>query len=202
MIRDISNIKRDLEDKKNNDIFFKKAKLKEFFEAYPDLNEILGKKDKRPLNKFADKEHPTAQELEERNLILEYNKRIDKKQIIPMLKLNGINKEVLNFIMYDINDDNVSYVNESIKNQIVEVMCLVHEDDVDTEYGIMRTDLLSYIVKDLLCWTNALGKQLKCIADYGDIVDTRYYCRTLKFKIECPNNIYAGRNNKYDKFRV
>ena len=158
MIRDISNIKRDLEDKKNNDIIYKKNKLQEIFEADPDLNEILGKKDKRPLNKFVDKEHPTTQELEERNLILEYNKRIDKKQIIPMLKLNGINKEVLNFIMYDINDNNVSYTNESIKNQIVEVMCLVHEDDVETEYGIMRTDLLSYIVKDLLCWTNAFGK--------------------------------------------
>ena len=63
MIRDISNIKRDLEDKKNNDIIYKKNKLQEIFEADPDLNEILGKKDKRPLNKFADKEHPTAQEL-------------------------------------------------------------------------------------------------------------------------------------------
>ena len=202
MIRDISNIKRDLEDKKNNDIIYKKSKIQEIFESDPDLNEILGKKDKRPLNKFADKNHPTAKELEERNLILEYNKRVDKKQIIPMLKLNGINKEVLNFIMFDIHDYNVPDTNESIKNQIIEVMCLVHEDDVETEYGIMRADLLSYIVKDLLCWTNAFGKQLKCIADYGDIVDTRYYCRTLKFKIECPNNIYAGRNNRYDNFRI
>ena len=183
MIRDISNIKRDLEDKKNNDIIYKKSKIQEIFESDPDLNEILGKKDKRPLNKFADKDHPTTKELEERNLILEYNKRVDKKQIIPMLKLNGINKEVLNFIMFDIHDDNVSYTNEAIKNQIVEVLCLVHEDDVETEYGIMRTDLLSYIVRDLLCWTNALGKQLKCTADYGDIVDTRYYCRTQNLKL-------------------
>lgn len=81
------------------------------------------------------------------------------------------------------------------------VMCLVHEDDLDTEYGIVRTDLLSYIVKDLLCWTNSLGNQLKCIDDYGDIIDSRYYCRTLKFEIECPNNLYAGMNNKYDNFQ-
>lgn len=65
MIRDISNIKRDLEDKKNNDIIYKKNKLQEIFEADPDLNEILGKKDKRPLNKFAGKEYPTEQELED-----------------------------------------------------------------------------------------------------------------------------------------
>ena len=44
MIRDISNIKRDLEDKKNNDIIYKKNKLQEIFEADPDLNEILGKR--------------------------------------------------------------------------------------------------------------------------------------------------------------
>lgn len=44
MIRDISNIKRDLEDKKNNDIIYKKSKIQEIFESDPDLNEILGKK--------------------------------------------------------------------------------------------------------------------------------------------------------------
>ena len=54
------------------------------------------------MNKYTDKNNPTAQELNERNLIIEYNKRVDKKQILPILKLNGINKEVLNFIMFDI----------------------------------------------------------------------------------------------------
>ena len=39
------------------------------------------------------------------------------------------------------------------------------------------------------------------IDDYGDIIDSRYYCRTLKFEIECPNNLYAGMNNKYDNFQ-
>ena len=105
------------------------------------------------------------------------------------------------FIMFDINDTDVSYYNKAIKTQTLIVMCLVHEDDLDTEYGIVRTDLLSYIVKDLLCWTNVLGKQLKCTDDYGDIIDSRYYCRTLKFEIECPNNLYAGMNNRYDNFQ-
>ena len=108
------------------------------------------------MNKYTDKNNPTAQELNERNLIIEYNKRVDKKQILPILKLNGINKEVLNFIMFDINDTDTSYYNKAMKVQTLIVMCLVHEDDLDTEYGIVRTDLLSYIVKDLLCWTNSL----------------------------------------------
>lgn len=203
MKRDIENIKRNLEDKKNNDIIYKKHLLKEMFEKDPDLNEILNKKEKRPLNKFVDPNSPTSEELKLRKEIEEYNKKVGKSQIIDFLKLNGINTEVLNFIMFDIKDDSVSYVNEMIKTQQLIVMCLVHEDDIETEYGIGRHDLLSYIVKDLLCWTNALGMQLKCIGDYGDIVDFKYYCRTIKFVINAPNinNGYMGMNNKYDRFR-
>lgn len=200
MKRNITDINRDLDDKQRNDIIYKKHIIENIFNSDPDLNEILGKREKIPLNRFIDKLHPSQKELEEREFINEYNQRIERKQIVPFLKLNGINKEVLNFVMFDIDDNSVDNYNKVIKYQILTVMCLVHEDDMDTEYGVIRTDLLSYIVKDLLCWSNILGNQLKCINDFCDIIDSRYYCRTLKFQIDCPNNLYAGRNNRYDRF--
>ena len=200
MKRDLANIVRDLEDKKNNDIIWKKSKIMEMFKEDPDLIELLGQKPRRPLNRYLDPENPTEEEKELRKEIEEYNEKIQHEQIVPWLKLNGLQKEVLNFIMFDIDDSDVSYTNNIIKNQYLIVMCLVHEDDMETEYNISRTDLLDYIVKDLLCWTNALGMQLKCINDFQDIVDSKYYCRTLKFKIEAPNNVQGG-GNKYDKFR-
>jgi len=176
MQRDIANIMRNLEDKKNNDIIWKKNKVMEMFKADPDLAVILG----------WDNVLETEQDKE--------------KYIIPWLKLNGIQKEVRNFVMFDIDDTDVSYTNNVIKNQYLIVMCLVHEDNMETEYDIPRTDLLDYIVKDLLCWTNALGMQLKCVNDFQDIVDTKYYCRTIKFKIEAPNNLSGNRGgNKYDR---
>lgn len=200
MERDITNIVRDLENKKNNDIIWKKTKLMEMFKSDPDLLEILGQKPRRPLNKYADANNPTSEELKLRQEIMDYNERIEHEQIVPWLKLNGIQKEVLNFVMFDIDDTDVSYTNNIIKNQYLIVMCLVHEDDMETEYGIPRTDLLDYIVKDLLCWTNALGMQLKCVNDFQDIIDTKYYARTLKFKIETTNNIAGNRGgNKYDR---
>jgi hypothetical protein len=201
MKRDIANIKRDLEDKKNNDIICKKDKIMQMFKEDPDLLEILGQKSKRPFNKYADKDNPTEEELALRKEIIEYNAKIEHKQIIPWLKLNGIQKEVLNFIMFDIEDTDVSYTNNAIKNQYLIVMCLVHEDDMETEYGIARTDLLDYIVKDLLCWSNALGMQAKCVNDFQDIIDSKYYARTIKFKIETPNNMQGG-GNRHDKFSI
>ena len=201
MQRDIASIMRDLENKKNNDIIWKKNKLMEMFKEDPDLIEILGQKPKRPLNKYTDASNPTEEELKLRKEIEDYNEKVQHEQIIPWLKLNGLQKEVLNFVMFDIDDSDVSYTNNVIKNQYLIVMCLVHEDDMETEYGIARTDLLDYIVKDLLCWTNALGMQLKCVNDFQDIVDSKYYARTIKFKIEAPNNVQGG-GNRYDRFSI
>ena len=202
MQRDIANIVRDLENKKNNDIIWKKDKLLKMFKEDPDLIEILGQKPKRPLNKYVYPNKPTEEELKLRKEIEEYNEKIQHEQIVPWLKLNGIQKEVLNFIMFDIDDTDVSYTNNVIKNQYLIIMCLVHEDDMETEYGIPRTDLLDYIVKDLLCWTNALGMQLKCVNDFNDIIDTKYYCRTIKFKIQEFNSSGFREGlggNKYDR---
>ena len=202
MKRDIAGIIRDLENRKNNDIIWKKDKLLKMFKEDPDLIELLGQKPIRPNNKFIDENNPTEQELKLRQEIEEYNEKIQHEQIVPWLKLNGLQKEVLNFVMFDIDDNDVSYTNNVIKNQQLIVMCLVHEDDMETEYGIPRADLLDYIIKDLLCWTNVLGMQLKCINDFNDIVDSKYYARTIKFKIEAPNNCGNGVNNRYDRFTI
>lgn len=202
MKRDIASIIRDLENKKNNDIIWKKDKLLKMFKEDPDLTELLGQKPIRPYNKFIDENNPSEEELKLRQEIEDYNERIQHEQIIPWLKLNGLQKEVLNFIMFDIDDSDVSYTNNVIKNQYLIVMCLVHEDDMETEYGIPRVDLLDYIIKDLLCWSNTLGMQLKCVNDFNDIIDSKYYARTIKFKIEAPNNLGSGVNNRYDKFTI
>ena len=200
MQRDLTNIKRNLEDHKNNDIIRKKAILEQAFKEDPDIIEILGAKPKQPNIKFADPENPTQEELDKRREIEFYNEKVSHEQIIPFLKLNGLQTEVLNFLMFDIEDREVGY-NQALKTQYVIVMCLVHEDDTETVYGITRQDLLSYLVKDILCWSNVLGKRLKCINDYPDIIDQRYYCRTLKFEVQEPNNqSYMGPNNRYDRF--
>lgn len=198
MKRDLSHIKRDLEDRKNNDIIWRKSVIKEALESDPDILEILGRKDKRPKNKYKDPSNPTEEELEIRKGIETYNEKVSKDQIIPFLKLNGIQEEVLNFIMFDIKDDSVSYTNNVIKKQQLIVMCIVSEEDMDTEYGIMRADLLSYLVKDILCWSDVTGMQMKMIEDSPRIMDNRYYCRSITFEIMATNEMRYGNPNRYD----
>lgn len=201
MKRDISNIDRVLDDVKNNDIIYKKARIKEIFEQDPDLKDVLGQIPPIPLNKYADKQNPTEAELAERHRIMEYNEKVSHPQIVSFLKVNDIQTEVLNFVMFDISDERPSYTSELIKNQYLTVMCLVHENDMDTEYNVNRVDLLSYIVKDLLCWSNDTGLHLKLYSDEFGITDTKYYARTLRFLIRATNtnNLRSGvQRNSYE----
>lgn len=187
MIQEISSRKRILDDIYNSDIIYKKAKVQKMFQADPDLRAALDEFEKLPLNTYKDKNNPTEAEKKERNRILDYNKKIDKPQIVPWIKVNNIQTEVMNFLMFDIYDERMDYDNSYYKRQILQVMILVHEDDMETEYGIPRTDLIDYIVKDLLCGTNYLGLRLLCSADTFQITDNQYYCRTINFRIQAPN---------------
>ena len=203
MKRDIKGIIRDLDNKKNNDIIYKKHLLKEMFEEDPDIKEVLRVLEPKPLNEYLDPNNPTEAELQMRQEIIEYNEKIQHEQIVSHLKLNGLQKEVLNFLMFDIRDDGTDYYNDTIKKQYIEVMCAVHEDDMMTEYGIERTDLLSYLVRDLLCWSNTLGFHIILEEDRPYILDNDYYSRRMRFLIKAPNvvNGHMGRLNKYDNYK-
>ena len=180
-------LNRILDDVKNDDIIYKKSVIKKVLNDDPDLKTVLGQLPPLPQKREVNKGQPTEAELEERKRIEEYNRRVSKPQILSFLKVNDIQKEVLNFVMFDISDERPSYTSEMIKQQYVTVLILVHEDDMETEYGIDRVDLLAYIIKDLLCWSNKTGISMKLYSDEPAISDSKYYSRTLKFLIKATN---------------
>lgn len=188
MKRDISKIVRELDDYKNNDIIFRKHKVLEVLREDPDLQYVLNKKQKLPLNRYKDPKNPTEQQKRERERILAYNDKVSKPQIIQYLKLNDIQTDVLNYIMFDISDDRASYTSDLMKNQMLTVMCLVHENDMDTEFqDITRVDLLSYIIVDIINRSNFAGIHFTLQSNKPQITDTKYYARTLTFLVKTPN---------------
>lgn len=202
MKRDISKIVRELDDYKNNDIIFRKHKVLEVLREDPDLQYVLNKKQKLPLNRYKDPKNPTEQQKRERERILAYNDKVSKPQIIQYLKLNDIQTDVLNYIMFDISDDRASYTSDLMKNQTLTVMCLVHENDMDTEFqDITRVDLLSYIVVDIINRSNFAGLHFTLQSNKPQITDTKYYARTLSFLVKTPNtnNFRSGSlRNSYE----
>lgn len=190
---DTNLISRNLEDITKDDVIFKKNKVKEALENDPDIKAALNRPSMRPLlPSMNDKQKEEAQE---------YNKKISKPQIIDYVKLNNLQTDVLNYIMFDIFTERGSYNNQAFQSQYLDIFCVVNENDMDTEYSFNRADWLAYIVKDLFNQSSGLGKRMVLFYDQPNIMDNLYYYRELRFKMDALDTSRKGINSgNYDNF--
>lgn len=109
---------------------------------------------------------------------------------------------VRNFICFTVDDIEDHQYNEVMKIQFIQFNCICHLDDMKTQYGIDRHDLLGYLVRDLFNWSDDFGSQYKLVYNKESTIDSDYYCRTLKFEATQLNSLNkAIRMNPNDRFR-
>lgn len=119
--------------------------------------------------------------------------------IYGFIRIPTTQDTVRNFICFTVDDIEPSY-NTHMKVQQIQFACICHLEDMKTEYGIDRHDLLGYLVRDVFNFTNDFGLQFKLVYNKESTIDSDYYCRTLKFERECTNNLKkATRSNLYDR---
>jgi len=190
---DTTLIHRNLEDITKDDVIFKKNKVKEALKNDPDIKAALNRPSPRPiLPKMTDKQKEEAKE---------YNKKISKPQIIDYVKLNDLQTDVLNYVMFDIFTERGSYNNQAFQSQYLDIFCVVNESDIETEYSFNRADWLAYIVKDLFNQSSGLGKRMTLYYDQPNIMDNQYYYRELRFRMDALDTNRTGVNRgNYDNF--
>ena len=121
--------------------------------------------------------------------------------IYGFIRIPTTQDTVRNFICFTVDDIEEHRFNEVMKTQYVQFNAICHLDDMKTEYGIDRHDLLGYLIRDNFNWTNDFGLQFKLITNKESTIDSDYYCRTLQFKAEKPNMLNKARmDNPYDKY--
>lgn len=122
--------------------------------------------------------------------------------IYGFIRIPHTQDTVRNFICFTVDDIEENRFNEIMKTQYIQFNCICHLDDMKTNYGIDRHDLLGYLVRDNFNWTNLFGLQFKLIYNKESTIDSDYYCRTLKFEATKPNSLNKTRmENQYDKLR-
>lgn len=190
---DTTLIHRNLEDITKDDVIFKKNKVKEALKNDPDIEAALNRPSPRLiLPKMTDKQ---------KEEVKEYNKKISKPQIIDYIKLNDLQTDVLNYVMFDIFTERGSYNNQAFQSQYLDVFCVVNESDIETEYSFNRADWLAYIVKDLFNQSSGLGKRMALYYDQPNIMDNQYYYRELRFRMDALDTNRTGVNRgNYDNF--
>jgi hypothetical protein len=121
--------------------------------------------------------------------------------IYDFIRIPQTQDTVRNFICFTVDDIEENRFNEVIKTQYIQFHAICHLDDMKTEYGISRHDLLGYLIRDIFNWSNLFGLQFKLITNKESTVDSDYYCRTLQFKAEKPNMLNKARmDSPYDKY--
>ena len=172
MIRDIQNI--------NDDISSMKRKIKQMLIADEDILEALN-------NNELDIDSPDE--------FLDHN-------IFGFIRIPNTQDTVRNFICVTIDDIEEHRYNEVMKLQNITFTVICHLHDMKTKYGIDRHDLLGYLIRDSINWSNLFGLQFKLIYNKESTIDGDYYCRTLKFEAIKPNSLNNARmDNPRDKFR-
>lgn len=120
--------------------------------------------------------------------------------IYGFIRIPQTQDTVRNFICFTVDDIEDSRFNSHMKVQQIQFNCICHLEDMKTDYGIDRHDLLGYLVRDVFNWSNDFGLQFKLVYNKESTIDSDYYCRTLKFERECTNNLNkATRSNQYDR---
>lgn len=122
--------------------------------------------------------------------------------IFGFIRIPNTQDTVRNFICFTVDDIEEHRFNEVMKLQDIQFVVICHLSDMKTEYGIDRHDLLGYLIRDTINWTNLFGLQFKLIYNKESTIDGDYYCRTLKFQAVKPNSLNnAKMANPRDKLR-
>lgn len=169
MIRDVNNIE--------DDIIRKKRIISEMLYTDADLIEVL---DNPALDPTCPDEYLYV-------------------NIFPFIRVPETQDESKSFVVFMLDDVDLSRSNKSVKTQYLKIMIFVHKDLVKTKYGAERHDLLAAIIRDIFHLSNKMGPQFICISDREGVTDTDYLTRTLQFEMKTPNGIEPFNTNKYER---
>ena len=171
MIRDIQNIK--------DDVIAMKRLIKQTLIADPDILEAL---------------HNPDIDLDSPDEFLDNN-------IYDFIRVPKTQDTVRNFICFTVDDIEADRYNNAMKKQYIQFHAICHLDDIKTDYGMSRHDLISYLIRDTFNYTNKFGLQFKLIENKDRTVDSDYYCRTLVFESTKTNSLnHARMDGKNDRF--
>ena len=124
--------------------------------------------------------------------------------IFNFLKIPDTQSVSKNYICFEVDDMEQVRYNEALITKNITFRTVAFEDDIKTDWGIARQDLLAMIIKNKFDWSNVFGMHVSKIYDRGRVSEDGYYYRELIYETTVPNNLVNKAKNigvTYDRFR-
>ena len=121
--------------------------------------------------------------------------------IFAYIRIPQVQDVASNFICFSVDDMEADRYNSVMKTQYVQFVVFCHGDDIKTQFGIERHDLLGYLIRDIFQWSTMFGMTAKLVYNRESTTDTNYSCRTLKFELTKTNSLNNNVvKNNYEKY--
>jgi len=118
---------------------------------------------------------------------------ITYKRVLPYLYIDDIQDEVRSLVCVEVNNpQRRSYANEYFHTNDISVWVISHRDDMRTEFGGTRVDVLENIILNEFAWENELGLELKPNESIIRVLSNKYYAREILFNQVDLNNLNCG----------
>lgn len=112
--------------------------------------------------------------------------------IFDYMKLPSLKDEIQNYICFEVSA--LASYNDDFTIINVVFRTVSHVNDMKTDWGIQRHDLLALIIKSQFDWSKVFGKTLIKVSDVGKIGEDDFYYREITYKCDLPNNHYNKLN--------
>lgn len=112
--------------------------------------------------------------------------------VFPYLKLPKTEDEIKNYITMKFKTNSYLESNTIYKDYTLTLCAVVHEDEMKTNYGGTRIDMISAELQNIFAWNRCLGFRLIPASENEDILDNKYYIRQITFETLTPNAMKHG----------
>lgn len=107
--------------------------------------------------------------------------------IFDYMRLPDLKADTRNFICFEVEE---SHGNESLVDYAVSFRVVSHKDDVETDWGIPRMDILASIINKKFEWTNKFGKSFVKKSESFMIANNEYHVREIVYMVRVMNGEY------------
>lgn len=118
--------------------------------------------------------------------------------IWPCVRVPGAQDISKSHICFTVDDIEQDRYNPMMKTQYIQFVIFVHNDVIQTKYGVSRHDLLSFLIRDLFNYSNKLGAQLKLVYNREGTTDVDFVTRTMKFEMVTGNSVKPVQTNPHE----
>lgn len=106
--------------------------------------------------------------------------------IFPFLNVPLDKSDVKNYLCFELHSSGTGKFG---KNRLI-IRIISHIDDIQTDWGVPRTDLIDLIISEEIDWTNRFGAKMVKISDVADVYSSGYFYRDLVYESVSTNNGY------------